>query len=64
MPITSFGGLEIAFDDGVLTPRPWTIEQSQWAIELLHALPDGPVLELCCGAGQIGLVVAHATGRS
>jgi methylase of polypeptide subunit release factors len=61
--VTSFGGLEIAFDEGVLTPRPWTIAQSQWAIELLGALPDGPVLELCCGAGQIGLVVAHATGR-
>ena len=63
MATTSFGGLEIAFDDGVLTPRPWTIEQSQWAIELLDALPDGPVLELCCGAGHIGLVVAHSTGR-
>jgi len=27
VPITSFGGLEIAFDEGVLEPRPWTIEQ-------------------------------------
>jgi methylase of polypeptide subunit release factors len=64
VPTTSFGGLEIAFDEGVLEPRPWTVAQSEWAIELLHALPDGPVLELCCGAGHIGLVVARATGRT
>jgi methylase of polypeptide subunit release factors len=63
MPTTSFGGLEIAFDEDVLEPRPWTIAQSEWAIELLSGLPEGPVLELCCGAGQIGLVVASATGR-
>lgn len=63
MRTTSFGGLEIAYDDDVLEPRPWTIAQSHWAIELLDGLPDGPVLELCCGAGQIGLVVAHQTGR-
>jgi methylase of polypeptide subunit release factors len=61
--VAGFGGLEIAFDEGVLEPRPWTIEQSHWAIELLDGLPEGPVLELCCGAGQIGLVVAHATRR-
>lgn len=60
---THFDGLEIAFDDEVLEPRDWTVEQSRWAIDLLAALPDGPVLELCCGAGQIGLVVAVRTGR-
>jgi methylase of polypeptide subunit release factors len=58
-----FGPIEIAFAEGVLEPRPWTIEQSRWAVELCHALPDGPVLELCSGAGQIGLVVALETGR-
>ena len=30
---------------------------------ILAGLPDGPVLELCAGAGQIGLVVAAETGR-
>lgn len=60
---THFDGLEIAYDDEVLEPRDWTVEQSRWAIALLADLPDGPVLELCCGAGQIGLVVAVRTGR-
>ena len=59
-----FGTLQIAYDGDLLRPRPWTIEQSRWAIELLPTVPDGPVLELCCGAGQIGLVVGHETGRS
>lgn len=58
-----FGPLEIAYDDAVLVPRPWTIEQSRWAAALLRDLPDGRVLELCAGAGQIGLVVATETGR-
>lgn len=51
----AFGPLVIEYDDRVLTPRPWTAEQGRWAAELLAGLPDGPVLELCCGAGQIGL---------
>jgi methylase of polypeptide subunit release factors len=58
-----FGPLEIAYDDAVLEPRPWTLEQSRWAAALLDDLPAGPVLELCAGAGQIGLVVAVETGR-
>ncbi|MCU1487219.1 MAG: methyltransferase [Actinomycetia bacterium] len=58
-----FGGLRIAYDDDVLEPRPWTLEQSRWAVELLADAPPGPVLELCAGAGQIGLVVGRATGR-
>jgi methylase of polypeptide subunit release factors len=59
----SFGGLSIAHDDRVLRPRSWTEHQSRWAVELLDGLPDGPVLELCSGAGQIGLVVAAGTTR-
>ncbi|MCU1378772.1 MAG: methyltransferase, partial [Acidimicrobiales bacterium] len=58
-----FGDVRIAYDDQVLEPRPWTIEQSRWAVELLADQPEGPVLELCAGAGQIGLVVAIHTGR-
>jgi methylase of polypeptide subunit release factors len=60
---TSFGGLTIAHDAEVLTPRAWTLHQSRWAVALLELLPDGPVLELCSGAGQIGLVVAAETTR-
>ena len=59
-----FHGLSVAFDRRVLRPRPWTANQSQWAAQLLTNLPDGPVLELCSGAGQIGLAaVAHSERR-
>jgi methylase of polypeptide subunit release factors len=58
-----FDGLTITFDERVLRPRPWTVAQSRWAAELLAALPDGPVLELCSGAGQIGLAAAARAGR-
>jgi methylase of polypeptide subunit release factors len=61
--VMTFGSLEIVFDDDVLEPRPWTLEQSRWATDLLADLPEGPVLELCAGVGQIGLVVGRATGR-
>jgi methylase of polypeptide subunit release factors len=59
-----FAGLTIAFDERVLRPRPWTVEQARWAAELLADLPSGPVLELCCGAGQIGLAAVADTDRS
>ncbi len=61
---TSFGGLVIAHDDRVLEPRSWTLHQSLWALELLPQLPAGRVLELCSGAGQIGLAVAAGSTRS
>lgn len=53
---TKFGRLQIAFDDRVLRPRSWTTAQSEWAGELLQQAPPGAVLELCSGAGQIGLL--------
>lgn len=62
--VLQFGDLAIAYDEQVLTPRLWTLAQSEWAVELLTELPDGPVLELCAGAGQIGLAVAVATGHA
>jgi methylase of polypeptide subunit release factors len=58
-----FGGLQIAFDDRVLRPRTWTEHQSRWGAELLPGLPAGDVLELCSGAGQIGLLAVAATDR-
>ncbi len=60
---TDFGGLAIEWDERVLRPRAWTVQQSLWAAELLSSLPPGPVLELCCGAGQIGLRAALNTDR-
>lgn len=59
----TFGELCIAFDTRVLRPRPWTAAQSQWAAEMLREAPDGPVLELCCGAGQIGLLAVLQSDR-
>jgi ribosomal protein L3 glutamine methyltransferase len=59
----TFDGLRIRFDERVLTPRAWTRLQSQWAAELLPGLPEGPVLELCSGAGQIGLAAVRRSGR-
>ncbi|MGA8210311.1 MAG: methyltransferase, partial [Nocardioidaceae bacterium] len=58
-----FGGLAIAFDDRVLRPRPWTLAQSAWAAELAATVPAGPALELCSGAGHIGLAFAATSGR-
>ncbi len=60
---TRFGTLDIAYDDRLLEPREWTTAQSEWAAELLESVPDGPVLELCAGAGHIGLLAIHANPR-
>lgn len=57
------GRLEIAWDERVLEPREWTAAQSRWAASLLPRLPDGPVLELCCGAGHIGLLAVAGSRR-
>lgn len=60
---TDVGGLRIASDERVLEPRPWTAAQGEWARQLLDSAPQGPVLEVCSGAGHIGLVAVHGTGR-
>ncbi len=59
-----FGHLSIAFDDRVLRPREWTTAQSTWAAELLRDAPEGPALELCAGAGHIGLLAIALTPRA
>ncbi len=58
-----FGPVDIVFDDSVLVPRPWTLAQSAWARELLDSAAAGDVLELCSGAGHIGLAAVHSTDR-
>ena len=60
----TFGSLQIAFDEQVLRPRGWTTAQSLWAADLLPDVPEGPVLELCAGAGQIGLLAVLDSSRS
>ncbi|MCR6033271.1 methyltransferase [Nocardioides sp. zg-579] len=59
----AFGPLTITFDERVLRPRAWTAAQSEWAAQLLRDAPAGPVLELCAGAGQIGLLAVHDEDR-
>ena len=61
--VTDFGGLQIEYDDRVLAPRQWTTAQARWMAAVLRRLPDGPVLELCSGAGHIGLLAGVYTGR-
>ena len=58
-----FGGVQIAFDERLLRPRSWTENQSRWAAALLPGLPAGDVLELCSGAGQIGLLAVAGSAR-
>lgn len=60
----SFGRLRVTFDSRVLRPRGWTAAQSHWASDLLNELGPGPVLELCAGAGQIGLLAVADHDRS
>lgn len=57
------GRLDIFFDDRVLRPRPWTAAQSAWAAQILQDAPAGPVLELCSGAGHIGLLAVADSER-
>jgi methylase of polypeptide subunit release factors len=59
----AFGPLVVDYDHRVLTPRPWTLLQSEWAAELAGAAEPGPLLELCAGAGYIGLAAAVLCGR-
>lgn len=54
-----FGPIDVAFDDRVLRPRPWTLAQAEWAAELSAG---ATILELGCGAGHIGLAAAALAG--
>lgn len=55
-----FAGRRILVDDGVFVPRPRTEALVAAAIE--RGRPGGAVLDLCCGSGAVGLVVAEALG--
>ena len=60
-----FGPLHIEYDEHVLEPRLWTLAQSRWAAELLRSHEGvSPLLELCAGAGQIGLAAAALSDRA
>ena len=57
------GNVDWLWDERVLRPRPWTRHQAGWAAGLLATMAPGPVVELCCGVGHIGLLTVRATGR-
>lgn len=57
------GNVDWLWDDRVLQPRPWTRHQAGWAAALIAKMPPGPVVELCCGVGHIGLLTVRATRR-
>lgn len=59
----NFGGLDVAYDQRVQSPRLWTIAQSVLAAEMAHHAPAGPILELCSGVGHIGLLAAKMSDR-
>jgi len=59
-----FGPITVEYDARVLVPRPWTLAQSEWAAELARRWDTGePLLELCAGAGHIGLAAAVLADR-
>jgi release factor glutamine methyltransferase len=58
-----FEGLRIEYDARVLAPRAWTAAQSHWTADLIRTAPPGPVLELCSGAGHIGLLAVSLAPR-
>ncbi|HLU73288.1 MAG TPA: putative protein N(5)-glutamine methyltransferase [Nonomuraea sp.] len=57
-----FGGLRVRVDPGVFVPRPRTEFLAEQAIA---AAPAGVpvVVDLCCGSGALGAVVAAALGE-
>jgi release factor glutamine methyltransferase len=59
----TFGPLTVRHDNRVLRPRPWTLLQSEWAATLAERAPAGPLVELCAGAGHIGLAAAVIADR-
>ena len=60
----AFGPIVVEYERAVIAPRAWTLEQSVWAADLAATVPAGPILELYCGAGHIGLAAAHLCGRT
>ena len=53
-----FGPISVEYDARVIATRPWTLAQSEWAAELVRERSAGRLLELCAGAGHIGLAAA------
>jgi release factor glutamine methyltransferase len=62
-----FGGLRIDLEPGVFVPRARTELLARQAVALTHqaaalAPPAPVVLDMCCGSGAVGAVLAAAVG--
>lgn len=64
----SFIGIELLSDERALIPRKETEILGRKALELSHELADEKrkinVMDICCGAGNLGLVLAHLNHKS
>jgi methylase of polypeptide subunit release factors len=47
----------------VLAPRAWTLAQSLWVADESRRRPAGPIVDLYCGCGSIGLEAARRSAR-
>lgn len=56
-----FYGRSFIVTSDVLIPRPETEELVEIFLKL--KIPEGPVLDLCCGSGCIGITIAKETDR-
>lgn len=52
----SFGGLRVAVEPGVFVPRQRTVHLAALACEMVS--PGEVVVDVCCGSGALGLLVA------
>lgn len=60
-----FGPIAVEYDARVLVPRAWTLMHSEWAADLARDTDARePLLELCAGAGHIGLAAAVLADRA
>lgn len=58
---TTFMGIELLVAPGVLVPRPETELLGKTAVQMLRAIDlHAPrVIDMCCGAGNLGCAIAH-----
>ena len=55
---TRFMGIEMLVAPGALVPRPETELLGTTAIEILRDIPEPRVIDMCCGAGNLGCAIA------
>ncbi len=56
----TLGGIEVSVGPGVFVPRVHTEPLLTWGLEVVSAVPEPVVVDLCTGSAAIALAVAHA----